>query len=942
MPVLLSHKRPANGAQWKWGCVGMRTVTQGARCAVLSMVFLCCCLLAATSRAEEPALRQFDIGAENLSTALNEFARQSQQQILFAPEVVSQKLSTAVRGKMQPLAALKLLLKDSGLKFTTTPSGAILVGDPNTLRTVPTSAPTSSQIASGQGSLVAQTNPVAASTGNSTTTQDQAVPVTAEESKKAKDQGLTEIVVTGTHIRGVAPLSPIKTITNQDLADQGYTRLDQAFEQLPENFKDGSSQESNGTLGIGAGYQFNPSFASGVNLFGLGVGTTLILLNGERLAPTGYGSHVDISGIPTSAIDRVEIVEDGASAVYGSDAVGGVVNVITRKDFNGLETGARLTSISAGKTPNYGGYALAGTSWDSGNVIANFDYEKDSPLLADSRSFTSDLAGPLYLLPEDRNYRLYVSARQTITDQLSLSSQVLIPYREFASYSNLGSYVGVASALGSELQPSVSLQLAYEFSADWGVTLSGNYAEDRFQYQDDYSVYPLTDAGEERNKSTAGQVRINGSLFGLPGGTARVAIGGEFRTESYLLADNPIVSGVPSPSYENGQRHIDSGYAEILLPVVGEDNGIPLVREFAIDGAGRYDRYSDFGSTTNPMVTLKWTLVDGLSFHASYSKSFRAPTFEDLLEGRYLELYPESNPSSPSGVSRTILLDGGNPDLEPERSKSFNAGIEFKPTFVYGLSSSLSYFHFDYTNRIEHLLTSSGFGFSGFLANAGELGSLITLNPTPTQINAAYASVPPSHQVPYPMPPGTPAAIAAIVQVGFVNAAASDVSGVTGNVRYDATSEFGQWTATLDGTLLTKYQQQVAPSAPSFEILNKLSDPLKFRAKAMLGWKWQQLAAYGRVNYANAYQNENDLSCGTSGCPIASWTTFDLGLAYATTAAADHHFTSGLRVGLDVVNAFNRSPPYALTPGSAGNLTYDPINANPLGRAFALTVTKKW
>src|SRR3984957_17297141 len=112
---------PPTGRNSKWGCVGMRTVTQGARCAVMSMVFLCCCLLAATSRAEEPTLRQFDIGVQNLSAALNEFARQSQQQILFAPDVVAQKISTAVRGNMPPLTALKLLLKDSGLKFTTTP-----------------------------------------------------------------------------------------------------------------------------------------------------------------------------------------------------------------------------------------------------------------------------------------------------------------------------------------------------------------------------------------------------------------------------------------------------------------------------------------------------------------------------------------------------------------------------------------------------------------------------------------------------------------------------------------------------------------------------------------------------------------------------------------------------------------------------------------------------
>jgi hypothetical protein len=87
-------------------------------------------LLIGFSRGEEPSTRQFDIAGQGLSSALNEFARQSQQQILFAPDLVAQKVSSPLRGDMQPLAALKLLLKDSGLTFKTTPSGAILVGTP--------------------------------------------------------------------------------------------------------------------------------------------------------------------------------------------------------------------------------------------------------------------------------------------------------------------------------------------------------------------------------------------------------------------------------------------------------------------------------------------------------------------------------------------------------------------------------------------------------------------------------------------------------------------------------------------------------------------------------------------------------------------------------------------------------------------------------------------
>src|SRR6266853_1242703 len=109
----------------------MRQLKAAAVGAVLSIFCTFILLTAAYARADEPAARPFDIGPQSLAAALSEFARQSHEEILFAPDVVAQKLSSGVRGTMQPLAALKLLLKDSGLAFTTTPNGAILVGAPS-------------------------------------------------------------------------------------------------------------------------------------------------------------------------------------------------------------------------------------------------------------------------------------------------------------------------------------------------------------------------------------------------------------------------------------------------------------------------------------------------------------------------------------------------------------------------------------------------------------------------------------------------------------------------------------------------------------------------------------------------------------------------------------------------------------------------------------------
>ena len=115
--------------------------------------------------------------------------------------------------------------------------------------------------------------------------------------------------------------------------------LDKALRTLPQNQLGASSTASYARLG---GQHFNGatnlSGASAINLRGLGNGATLVLVDGKRMGSSGLtGGVTDISGIPTSSIERVEIMLDGASAIYGSDAVGGVVNIITRKDYEGVE-----------------------------------------------------------------------------------------------------------------------------------------------------------------------------------------------------------------------------------------------------------------------------------------------------------------------------------------------------------------------------------------------------------------------------------------------------------------------------------------------------------------------------------------------------------------------------------------------------------------------------
>ena len=128
--------------------------------------------------------------------------------------------------------------------------------------------------------------------------------------------------MTGSHIRGAKNhSSPMITVDRQDIERSGYGTTQQLIRSLTQSVNsvsDTTVGSVNGGLDDGEGYD-----GAGLNLRGLGGDSTLVLLNGRRLAAAGRGSFVDVSLIPLSAIERVELLTDGASAIYGSDAVGG-------------------------------------------------------------------------------------------------------------------------------------------------------------------------------------------------------------------------------------------------------------------------------------------------------------------------------------------------------------------------------------------------------------------------------------------------------------------------------------------------------------------------------------------------------------------------------------------------------------------------------------------
>jgi iron complex outermembrane receptor protein len=214
-----------------------------------------------------------------------------------------------------------------------------------------------------------------------------ALSATSANAQDLQDQEIAaeEIIVTGSRIARdeFSSASPISVFDAEEYAAQGVTSVDEFLKTVPAftGFQLGNSTNN----GNGAGQKQ-------VDLRGLSPNRTLVLFNGRRQVgdATGNGA-VDLNSVPAAMIERVEVLKDGASTAYGSDAIAGVVNIILKDDFEGVQIsadyGAGLDNIDA---ENYTFSILAGASTDRGNVTFGFEYNRQRELVQAQREFAQD------------------------------------------------------------------------------------------------------------------------------------------------------------------------------------------------------------------------------------------------------------------------------------------------------------------------------------------------------------------------------------------------------------------------------------------------------------------------------------------------------------------------------------------------------------------------
>jgi outer membrane receptor protein involved in Fe transport len=304
-----------------------------------------------------------NIPAQDLGSSLSDFARQSNQQLLYSPDLVRGRRAQALAGTYAPDQALRKLVGNSGISISRTTNGAFVLA-------------------------AAQPAPGGAQTARP--------PQTATARPQGKETDEEEIVVTGTLIRGIAPAGAnVISVGQQQIQESGAARGNDVLANVPQiaNFFNAMPDVGgNNPFGINAAPVQRPNLRSlpgnNVNSGAL----TLILMDGHRITPSGLLNQiaVDPDVVPSSLLDRVELMPDGASAVYGSDALGGVINFITRKSFNGVEASARYGFAKNGYDA-WDGSITAGKDWGSGSAFISFSYSYHDPIFGKDRDYIKSI-----------------------------------------------------------------------------------------------------------------------------------------------------------------------------------------------------------------------------------------------------------------------------------------------------------------------------------------------------------------------------------------------------------------------------------------------------------------------------------------------------------------------------------------------------------------------
>jgi iron complex outermembrane recepter protein len=410
---------------------------------------------------------------------------------------------------------------------------------------------------------------------------------------------------------------------------------------------------------------------------------------------------------------------------------------------------------------------------------------------------------------------------------------------------------------------------------------------------------------------------ISGEVFKLPAGAVALAVGLDVRQETYQFLDGsegarPVYQAPFDATFPKVKRDVSAVFAEVAVPIV---KGLEATL------AVRHDHYSDFGNTTNPKVSLKWSPVQSLLFRGSYNTGFRAPSFFQLYGA-------ESDAPVPGNVADPVLCpagpgpgadlsvcairpdarEGGNPKLKPEKSKQWSVGFVVAPADWVNFSADL--WQIKRTNLIYEL--------------------------TPQEVLDNYATFPEN------LVRGTDGRLdgpGGFIRAGFVNADGDITRGLDLSLQFNGKLD-GTWNAGIDGTYIDSHRSRVFANQPYTEFAGQWNSRDLF-----VRWKHQAQFTYNEgpwsttfsQSYTSGYRDEVPLGTVPPGFnpKVKSYTTYNFSASYSG--------IKNLRLTAGIKNIFDTDPPFtAHNLDFAAGAGWDPRVADPRGRAFTVQASYKF
>jgi iron complex outermembrane receptor protein len=470
---------------------------------------------------------------------------------------------------------------------------------------------------------------------------------------------------------------------------------------------------------------------------------------------------------------------------------------------------------------------------------------------------------------------------------------------------------------------------------------------------------------------------VDGTPFALPGGDVHVAAGLEYQhwaeRADFITSTNigPIISGA-GYLHLPLQRDVAAMYGELLIPVIGPDMNVPLVHKISIDIAGRYDNYSDFGSTSNPKIGLDWEVTDGFKLRTNWATSFVAPQIIQVgtpaRNNQGVATYsvdretmtvstinfpsvlgaPGCTPAYAAAHANTCVLDSNTPGisyqgnqvpLTPATGKTWSVGFDLNPAVIPGLSLSATLFN----NNMSNMLTAT----NSAQALAAPSTDLIHFYPNGMTQAQLSAEIPdyflPGGQI---LPPGQ---LYYVLNGNVKNFLFLDIQGVDASINYNyATDNLGDFSFGGNLTQFTMFKQHSKGNTYKFSVLgdvgaNGTFAAIPLSARFHVGWNFDGFGAILYANFISGHRNTyatathpvvNANGVLGGGDIVKSNTTFDLHLSYVLSEGNWLGSTlSGSEAYLDVQNVFDKDPVFF----NAAN-GYDSFSGNPIGRVVTVGI----